>query len=83
MRTAKAAETPENNQWVADVFPTGLEPLLFGGFTGELWMEPGTEPTQGKCYRDPDACPPGVCGTLSSFIASLFIFIFPVKSSMY
>ena len=33
-------------QWVADVFPLGLEGILYGGFKGELWMEPGKEPTQ-------------------------------------
>ncbi len=34
--------------------------MLFGGIVGELWIEPGKEPTQGKCYREPTACPPGV-----------------------
>ena len=38
-------------QWVADVFPLGLESLLFGGFRGEVWIEPGEEPTQGALYR--------------------------------
>lgn len=35
-----------NGQWAADVFPLGLEGILYGGFKGELWMEPGKEPTQ-------------------------------------
>ena len=39
-------------QWVADVFPLGLEGILYGGFKGELWMEPGKEPTQVRyCLR--------------------------------
>lgn len=40
-----------NGQWVADVFPLGLEGILYGGFKGELWMKPGKEPTQGALYR--------------------------------
>ncbi|DBB03304.1 hypothetical protein WJX82_011741 [Trebouxia sp. C0006] len=40
-----------NGQWVADVFPLGLEGILYGGFKGELWMQPGKEPTQGAIYR--------------------------------
>lgn len=40
-----------NGQWAADVFPLGLEGILYGGFKGELWMEPGKEPTQGGIYR--------------------------------
>jgi acyl-CoA reductase-like NAD-dependent aldehyde dehydrogenase len=53
-------QRPGNGQWVADVFPVGIESLLFAGLVGELWIEPGKEPTQGKCYREPTTCPPGV-----------------------
>lgn len=38
-------------QWIADVFPSGLDALLFGGFEGQLWIKPGQEPTQGALYR--------------------------------
>ena len=33
-------------QTVVDIFPLGLEALLWGGFRGELWLLPGAEPTQ-------------------------------------
>lgn len=26
--------------------------LLFGSLRGEVWIEPGKLPSQGKCYRD-------------------------------
>lgn len=42
------------------MFPMGLEALLYGGMKGELWLEPGKEPEQGRCYRDPGAYPAGV-----------------------
>ena len=29
-----------------------LENLMYTGFQGEIWLEPGKEPTQGKLYRD-------------------------------
>ena len=42
-----------DGQWVAEVFPAnGWDSLMFGGFTAEVWMEPGKEPTQGRIYRD-------------------------------
>ncbi|HJL20555.1 MAG TPA: aldehyde dehydrogenase family protein, partial [Sandaracinaceae bacterium LLY-WYZ-13_1] len=42
-----------DGQWVAEVFPTnGWDKLLFGGITGEVWIEPGQEPTQGRIYRE-------------------------------
>jgi acyl-CoA reductase-like NAD-dependent aldehyde dehydrogenase len=59
-RPHRVYQRPENGQWVVDVFPIGLESLLFAGIVGELWIEPGKEPTQGKCYRDPTSCPSGV-----------------------
>ncbi len=35
------------------VFPVGLlENLMYTGFQGEIWLEPGKEPTQGKLYRE-------------------------------
>lgn len=42
-----------DGQWVARVFPASLiDKLLFTGFTAEVWIEPGKEPTQGRLYRD-------------------------------
>jgi len=31
-----------------------LESLSMGGLVGEIWLEPGAEPTQGSLYRDAD-----------------------------
>jgi hypothetical protein len=31
----------DTGQSVATVFPTGLECLVFIGYTGELWLQPG------------------------------------------
>ena len=42
-----------NGQWVADVFPLGLEGILYGGFKGELWMQPGKDPTQVHMRQHP------------------------------
>lgn len=36
------------DQWAVDVFPTGIDALLFGGFKGELYISPGYGVTQGK-----------------------------------
>ena len=43
---------PATGQYIADVFPAGLEALLFGGFRGEVWLLPGAEPSQGQLYRE-------------------------------
>lgn len=54
---ARGSPQPQNirrrpdGQAVADVFPLGLESLLFGGFRGEVWIQPGQEPSQGSLYR--------------------------------
>jgi len=45
--------TRANNQIVAHVFPaSGLDKMMMGGISAEVWMEPGKAPTQGKIYRD-------------------------------
>lgn len=45
----------KNGQWVAEVFPSGVwDALLFTGFKGEVWIEPGKAPTQGRIYREKD-----------------------------
>uniref|UniRef100_A0A7R9VA42 Aldehyde dehydrogenase domain-containing protein n=1 Tax=Chlamydomonas euryale TaxID=1486919 RepID=A0A7R9VA42_9CHLO len=41
-----------DGQVVAKVFTEGMSGLLFGGFSGEVWIEPGKKATQGKLYRD-------------------------------
>jgi len=40
---------------IATVTPQSrLESLSMGGLVGEIWLEPGAEPTQGSLYRDSD-----------------------------
>jgi acyl-CoA reductase-like NAD-dependent aldehyde dehydrogenase len=42
-----------NGQYVAQVFPSGFyEQLMYAGFAGEVWIEPGKPPTQGRVYRE-------------------------------
>ena len=43
-----------DGQLVAKVFPLDLkDKLAFGGYSGELWIEPGKPATQGATYREP------------------------------
>ena len=65
-RPHKLYHRDASNQWIADVFPSGLECLLYGGMRGELWLEPGKEPHQGLCYRTPEAFPSGVGAVLGA-----------------
>jgi acyl-CoA reductase-like NAD-dependent aldehyde dehydrogenase len=45
-----------NGQIVAKVLPANpIESLLYLGYRGEVWLEPGTELTQGQIYREPIA----------------------------
>ncbi len=42
----------KNGQDIATVYPLNkLDGLLFPGITGEVWLEPGAEKTQGAIYR--------------------------------
>jgi acyl-CoA reductase-like NAD-dependent aldehyde dehydrogenase len=44
--------TRENGQKIARVFPANLkDKIMFGGFTAEVWIEPGKPATQGRIYR--------------------------------
>lgn len=44
----------KDGQWVAQVLPANtMEKLVFGGWKGEVWIEPGKAPTQGQIYRTP------------------------------
>lgn len=44
----------EDGQVVAEVLPANLlERLLYLGYRGEVWLEPGTALTQGRIYREP------------------------------
>ena len=36
----------KDGQAVVDAWPSGMEALLWGGFRGELWLQPNKEPTQ-------------------------------------
>ncbi|KAI8465000.1 MAG: Aldehyde/histidinol dehydrogenase [Monoraphidium minutum] len=38
-------------QWVARVWPSNMVPIFFPNFRGEVWIQPGCEPTQGEVYR--------------------------------
>ncbi|GAX81191.1 hypothetical protein CEUSTIGMA_g8624.t1 [Chlamydomonas eustigma] len=41
-----------NGQYIAEVFPEGLAGLLFGGFKGEVWIQPGKPASKAKLYKD-------------------------------
>ncbi len=44
----------ENGQVVAQVLPaTLIDRVLWLGYRGEVWLEPGATPTQGSIYREP------------------------------
>jgi acyl-CoA reductase-like NAD-dependent aldehyde dehydrogenase len=44
----------ENGQVVAQVLPANLiDRVLWLGYRGEVWLEPGAKPTQGHIYREP------------------------------
>lgn len=34
------------------VFPRGMLGLLFAGFKGEVWIQPGEQLSQGQLYRE-------------------------------
>lgn len=36
----------------SQTFPKGMAGLLFSGFAGEVWIEPGKAPSQGRVYRE-------------------------------
>jgi hypothetical protein len=38
-------------QWVARVWPANMLNVFFPRFIGEVWIRPGSEPTQGEAYR--------------------------------
>ena len=51
-RLPQVRQRPDG-QKIAQVFPRNtIDKLLFTGFSGEVWIEPGQEPSQGKIYRD-------------------------------
>ncbi|PSC73701.1 NAD-dependent aldehyde dehydrogenase [Micractinium conductrix] len=54
-----ALRTRPDGQHVADVFPSGLAALLWGGFTGEVWIQPGQEASQGALYKQMEAAASG------------------------
>lgn len=52
---APAVTKRPDGQYVAKVFPDGVKDrIMFTGFSAELWVEPGKEPTQGRIYRERD-----------------------------
>ncbi|WP_310489032.1 aldehyde dehydrogenase family protein [Chamaesiphon sp. VAR_69_metabat_338] len=62
-----------NGQFVAEVLPANaIERLLYLGYRAEVWMEPGSAPTQGKIYRESTACQVALilgAGNVSSIVA--------------
>jgi acyl-CoA reductase-like NAD-dependent aldehyde dehydrogenase len=43
----------KDGQCVAEVFPANsIERMLYLGYRGEVWLKPGTLPTQGRIYRE-------------------------------
>ncbi|GBF87574.1 NAD-dependent aldehyde dehydrogenase [Raphidocelis subcapitata] len=41
----------EGGQWVARVWPENMVSIFFPRFQGEVWIQPGREPSQGELYR--------------------------------
>lgn len=47
---------------IARIFPANvMDRVLFGGFTADVWMEPGKPATQGAIYRESSKRPGRVC----------------------
>lgn len=45
--------TQRHGQLIADIFPSDrMERLLWLGYRGEVWLEPGKPPSQGRIYRE-------------------------------
>jgi acyl-CoA reductase-like NAD-dependent aldehyde dehydrogenase len=63
----------EHEQFVAEVLPANaIERLLYLGYRGEVWIEPGSKPTQGKIYREPTTCQVALvlgAGNVSAIVA--------------
>jgi acyl-CoA reductase-like NAD-dependent aldehyde dehydrogenase len=63
----------EDGQFVAEVLPANaIERLLYLGYRGEVWLEPGTAPTQGRIYREPTASKVALilgAGNISAIVA--------------
>ncbi|MDD9938595.1 MAG: aldehyde dehydrogenase family protein [Myxococcales bacterium] len=57
-RRPPSVSTRPSGQKVVRVLPDGVrDKLLFGGFTADVWIEPGKEATQGRIYREPKGEP--------------------------
>jgi acyl-CoA reductase-like NAD-dependent aldehyde dehydrogenase len=63
----------ENGQIVAEVLPANaIERLLYLGYRGEVWLEPGAAATQGRIYREPTASQVALilgAGNISAIVA--------------
>jgi acyl-CoA reductase-like NAD-dependent aldehyde dehydrogenase len=59
-----------NGQWVARVFPqSGLDAVMMGGISCDIWIQPDKTPTQGALYRrkaSGDIGDGGVCVVLGA-----------------
>jgi acyl-CoA reductase-like NAD-dependent aldehyde dehydrogenase len=63
----------KDGQCVAEVLPANsIERLLYLGYRGEVWLKPGTLPTQGRIYREPTPAKVALvlgAGNVSSIVA--------------
>jgi acyl-CoA reductase-like NAD-dependent aldehyde dehydrogenase len=63
----------EDGQFIIQVLPANpIERLLYLGYRGEVWLEPGTLPTQGQIYREPTAAKVALilgAGNVSAIVA--------------
>jgi Aldehyde dehydrogenase family len=63
----------EDGQFIAQVLPANpIDRLLYLGYRGEVWLEPGTLPTQGQIYREPTAAKVALilgAGNVSAIVA--------------
>ena len=63
----------EDGQFIAQVLPANaIERLLYLGYRGEVWLEPGALPTQGQIYREPTAAKVALilgAGNVSAIVA--------------
>ncbi len=63
-----------DGQFVAEILPANaIDRMLYFGYRGEVWLEPGTLPTQGKIYREPTTAKVALilgAGNVSSIVAT-------------
>src|SRR5262245_20674016 len=74
-----ALTTRRSGQRVATIFPASLrERVMFPGFTGDVWIEPGRAPSQGRFYREP-----GSGGVLTVVLGAGNVTSIPLMDALY